>query len=204
MKQILFFVVFLFTSQLFSQKQIERIFSASGIENLWVDSNQITALTIISKKTDQIKIEMIVHGESASSTSLTSKTRANSLLIGTSFTPFYTPENDKLAAHKVLAVDVIITVPETIKLNINLASATLRCTGKISQFTINLDSGNCFLTNILGSGIINTKNATVFITPNPDISVLVNSETFQIEDKIHKKAKYTVHVVTKRGDVFYQ
>lgn len=204
MKNSIVFLAILILGQLYSQKYIERIFSANDIETLLIDSNQITALTISSEKTDQIKVEMMVHGESASSTSLTSKITEKKLNLSTSFTPYFIPENDKLAAHKVLAIDVKITLPESINLAINLTHATLKCEGVISHFMISLTSGNCFLTKVLGSGEISTQDATVYITPNPDISVLVLSETSKFKEMKQDNALYTIKVITKKGDVIYQ
>jgi len=89
-----------------------------------------------------------------------------SLLISTNFQPAFKDANDKLSAHKVLSIEVSVTLPEHITAYIKSDIAKAKIVGNHKNLTVELSNGNCELTDFKGHAMINTLEGDILATTN--------------------------------------
>ena len=116
------------TAEAISQKVVEKQLDASEIKRLIITSNMINTLSITSEETDQITIVNKVVGEGYENVIVTTSAENNTLKIGTSYSPYFIPENDKLAAHKVISVDMMLTIPDFLYVEVETSIASINVT----------------------------------------------------------------------------
>ncbi|SEK86377.1 hypothetical protein SAMN04487910_1329 [Aquimarina amphilecti] len=171
MRKPFFFLIFLFV---FKWVQSQSSFNKS------IDATDLTEVSIILDNTFQIEITntsenkiivtAISEGEYQNNVLINVKRKGNSLSILDDIQPFSENYNDKLSAHKVIALKVKIQLPKHLKVIITSRLASLKLDAKIKSLFSELNSGDCFLNNFIGDATINTlagsitvytKNATI-------------------------------------------
>ncbi len=162
LKKFTFILFFLFLGNVFAQKIIEREFDASEITTIEINSAIIYHIKVASESINTIKIKTRIEGENYENVVLGIVEENNKLHIKTSYTLFFEAKNDKLAAHKVISIEMELIVPESMAIKIKAEIASVEIFGKYEAVSISLENGNCFLTNFKGNAMLKTKQG--FIT----------------------------------------
>jgi hypothetical protein len=188
-------------SDAISQKLVEKQLDATGFERLIISSALISRLTIISEATNQIRIVNKVEGENYENVIITTSEENKTLKIGASYYPYCIAENDKLAAHKVMSVDIELTIPNFLYVEVDTSIATLSVTGNYLNFQAYLEDGNCELNNFLGNAIIKTKKGNIKVAAKENVSGRAFSTYGTVVNYLPGKAKYTVIAESQNGDI---
>lgn len=136
------FLLVLFASCLTAQKRQSQTYDTLEIRQLYINSNEIFKIRVSAVKTDHITVHTIIDGETYASTLLNSTIENGILKITTGKTPDYKPFNDKLSAHKVMAIELEIIVPECLNLTVYSKLASLDTYGTFGQVHIDLGRGH--------------------------------------------------------------
>ncbi|WP_298323248.1 hypothetical protein [uncultured Dokdonia sp.] len=175
----------LFTTAMVAQKRLSQTYDAASIKELYINSNEIFEITITAADTDQITVHTIIDGEIFASTLLNTDIAKNVLKITTGKTPDYEPFNDKLSAHKVMAIELEITVPVGLDISVYSTLAGVDTQGTFGQVhmdlgrghfkgegfrfresaTINTISGSIYLDIDKASITAQSRNGTIVISP---------------------------------------
>ena len=175
----------LFTTAMVAQKRLSQTYDAAIIKELYINSNEIFEITITAADTDQITVHTIIDGEIFASTLLNTAIAKNVLKITTGKTPDYEPFNDKLSAHKVMAIELEITVPVGLDVSVYSTLAGVDTQGTFGQVhmdlgrghfkgegfrfresaTINTISGSIYLDIDKASITAQSRNGTIVISP---------------------------------------
>ena len=169
MKAFLFLLIL--PLSLFAQKRIENIYDAQNINSIYINSDAIFKISIRAQKGKEISVYTIIEGETYESSLLHAVVADQRLEISTGRTPDFVPFNDKLSAHKVLSIELEITIPQGLDIDIHSTLAEVTLTGKVRDIQVNLGRGG-FLGNELrfresvintlyGNVILNSKQANV-------------------------------------------
>lgn len=142
MKSLIPAYLLLFTLSMGAQKRLSQTYDAAGIKELYINSNEIFEIKITAASTDQITVNTIIEGETFASTLVTSKIENEILKITTGKTPDYIPFNDKLSAHKVMAIELEIVVPIGLDIWVYSTLASLDTYGELGQVRIDLGRGH--------------------------------------------------------------
>jgi hypothetical protein len=197
-----FSILFLFvTVSGFSQKLLEKTLDASEIENIVIDANAVYSLSIISEKTNQISIKTKVAGEFYENVLVTTTISKNTLKISTAFSPHFVVENDKLAAHKVLSIEMWLVIPEFLNVSINSELASVIGTGNYEMLQIALETGSCNLHKFYGNARVRTKLGDIVVYAKKNVAGAGISKNGKIHNKLPKEGKYRVLAESKDGDV---
>lgn len=124
-----------------AQKRLSQTYDAVEIQELYINSNEIFQIHILVIDSDQVTVHTVIDGELFSSTLLHTVIENKVLKITTGSTPDYTPFNDKLAAHKVLAITIKVTVPIGTDLSIYSTLANVEARGQFGQVRVDLGRG---------------------------------------------------------------
>ncbi|MDE0598836.1 hypothetical protein ACFO5T_02375 [Dokdonia genika] len=162
---ILFILV---TMSLYAQKRLTQTYDSTAIKELYIHSNEIFKIKITTGEVREITVATIIDGETFASTMLNTSTNDGVLKITTGKTPDYIPFNDKLAAHKVLAIELEIIIPIGLDVSIYSTLASVDTYGKLGQVRIDLGRGHFKGEEFRfrESGKINTISGSIYISSN--------------------------------------
>jgi len=142
LKYFIYIISFLSVTSAFAQKRLSQTFDATQVKELYIDSNEIFEIRVTTANTDQISIHTIIDGETFESTLLTAIIENQVLKVTTNKTPDYIPFNDKLSAHKVIAIELEIVIPNGMMLSVYSTLASLEVKGVLGRTRIDLGRGN--------------------------------------------------------------
>ncbi|WP_162533602.1 hypothetical protein [Dokdonia sp. Dokd-P16] len=149
-------LLFLLTTAVVAQKRLSQTYDAESVKELYINSNEIFEITITAADTDQITVHTIIDGEIFASTLLNTAIASNVLKITTGKTPDYEPFNDKLSAHKVMAIELEITVPVGLNVSVYSTLAGVGTYGAFGQVHMDLGRGH-----FKGEGFRFRESATI-------------------------------------------
>ena len=153
---------------LYAQKRLTQTYDSTAIKELYIHSNEIFKIKITTGEVREITVATIIDGETFASTMLNTSTNDGVLKITTGKTPDYIPFNDKLAAHKVLAIELEIIIPIGLDVSIYSTLASVDTYGKLGQVRIDLGRGHFKGEEFRfrESGKINTISGSIYISSN--------------------------------------
>ena len=188
-------------SEAISQKLVEKQLDATRFEHIIISSEIINTLVIMSEATDQIRIVNKVAGENYENVILTTSEENKTLKIGTSYSPYFIAENDKLAAHKVMSIDIELTLPNFLFVEVHTPIASISVKGNYSNFHAYLENGDCQLNNFLGNAAIKTKQGNIEVHAKENVSGRAFSANGSVVNYLPGKAKYTIIAESRDGNI---
>lgn len=160
---LIFLVFSLFSFDTYAQKTIDKHIDAHEIKSIHIDSDMIFRINVITAKTDQIHLKSEIFGETFETMLLHTELKNGALLITTGRSAYYHDMDDKLAAHKVMSIELSMEIPEEGELWIASELASVVLHGSCNYINFNLSSGDCRLVSFRGSGTVNTKKGNITI-----------------------------------------
>ncbi len=199
----IFILVFLFFGSFlgFSQKVIEKEFSSEKIRMLSIDDDAISKIEIHSSEESIIKISVHISGEHSESVVIEEKTSEGKLFLKTAFAPFFTLENDKLAAHKVMAIELKINVPKTIAVEIKSKLASVLANGTYENIAVSIENSNCDLRNFSGNAHLKTVKGNITVLANNDVSGKAFSKYGIVRNELTSNKKFLVEAESIHGSI---
>lgn len=180
---------------------MEKQLDASQIERILFQADAIFKIKISAVKSEIITLRASVAGDHAENVVIDVKQTLNTLTITPGFTPFFIPENDKHAAHKVIAIELEVLVPENRYVSVSSKLASLQYSGNFKYVQAYLEEGTCDLQKFTGDGIIQTKSGNVTVSTSQDVGVLADSKTGLVIGKSYQKQYYKLEIKTVSGDI---
>jgi len=167
MKLIFTFLVFnLLIVSGYSQKVSSRVYDAKGIEQLYIDTDEVYQINIKTSKTDNITLTSHAEGEYFNDISLIMEVEKDKMVLTSAFNKALQGGFDKLSAHKVFSLGLSLEIPEGLEVFIESNIATVIGSGKYKNLQIQLQSGYCELNPFLGNATVNTYKGAIHITTN--------------------------------------
>ena len=173
----------------------------SEIERLVIDADAIFSLSIVSEKTTEISITTIVAGETYENVLVTTSEANKTLTIGTSYSPYFKADNDKLAAHKVLSIEMQLIIPEFLDVSVNSKLASVSASGIYSMLQIALDTGSCKLINFTGNASLQTKQGDIDVHTIGNIAGKGISKNGKVQNTLPLEGKYRITAESRDGDI---
>jgi hypothetical protein len=180
---------------------MEKQLDISEIKRIELFADTVFKIKITTSKTKTLTIRAIVEGEYAESVVLDLKQSSSKLAITPGLSPFFTKKNDKLAAHKVMAIELELIVPENLYLTISSKLASLYCSGSFKHFQAYLESGTCEVSTFKGDGLVQTKSGNIIVHALEDVQVQAQTTSGLIIGKTNQAQLYTLKIKTLSGDI---
>ncbi|WP_139149353.1 hypothetical protein [Ulvibacter litoralis] len=193
-----FFLMFSFS---YGQKVVEKSLDASGLERILISSKTISRISIVSEKTDKITILTKISGETYENLVVTTSEENKTLILDTSYIPFFTAENDKLAAHKVISIEMTVIVPEFFSIAINSEIASVKASGSFDLLSITLRGGNCLVQDFIGNARIKTQKGAITVYTNSTVSGTANSVKGRVENELVSNGMYRIIAESRSGAI---
>ncbi len=166
-----FFVfVILFGPDGISQKTMQKSWEAHNFVRLEILSEEAYLIQIEVVPTKTIQLKTSVEGEHFESVVVDAIEKNNVLQLKTAYRPYFTPENDKLAAHKLISIALHLSIPEGMEVVVEASKARLETQGSFKQLDANLMTGLCILKGFKGNAALNARNGDVLVFAEPGVS----------------------------------
>ncbi|MAZ27787.1 MAG: hypothetical protein CL868_12020 [Cytophagaceae bacterium] len=147
-----------------SQKTLEEVIPVDDIEGILIDTDLVFDVNIQAVAgTDDIQIHTEVEGETFETLLIQTTIEDGILTVHTARSPSFKKIDDKLAAHKLLSVALHLTVPPGLGIEVASSLASVTARGRFNFVNLNLSSGNCFLKDFEGQGIVNTEMGNILV-----------------------------------------
>jgi hypothetical protein len=203
MRQIFFIIIILFLGNYccLAQKTIQKEFDSEGIQKLSIADDAIFKIILQSSEETAIKVSAHISGEHFESIIIEEKIVDGTLSLKTGFAPFFTLENDKLAAHKVMAIEVKLTVPKKLAVEIKSKLASVIATGTFKSLSISLENGNCNLNNFFGNAQLKTIAGNIAVQAQKNVSGNAISRNGTVENKLSGNGEFLVGSESINGNI---
>ncbi len=192
----------------FPQKQLERSWDAAAIHTVAIESDDLYTIKISSEERTNIQLSVSVEGETYQHLLLKTSEVPDRvpngkrlLQIETGFTPFFQRADDKLAAHKVLAVEMVLVVPEGISVQIESKSASVHASGKYGAITARLETGRCVFSKFSGNASLQTKQGDIEIAAHSATAGSVSSIYGKVKNHLPDSGRYTISAESVWGNI---
>ena len=186
----------------FAQKIIERKIDAASISLIEINSDDVFNIIITSEDITKVIIKTNIVGENFENVLLSIKENNGQLSIAPEYSPYFEAKNDKLAAHKVIAIEMELIVPENIEIIINSSLASLKASGKYVSVKALLGTGNCILENFNGDALINTKQGFIKVFAHKSVyGGIAISKKGTVTNELTTKGKYRIEAESFEGDI---
>lgn len=161
MKHYLWLFIFIYMHGLSAQKKVQKTIFDTNDTAIEINANNCFLVTINTAKTDQISVEAKMDGEYSNDLLLNLNEEGKTLLVNTTFSPFFNIPDDKLAAHKVLSISLLITIPENMKVQVYGTYCNINATGKYENIHITLNDGKCVLKDVSYNAKVITQSGAI-------------------------------------------
>ncbi len=188
-------------SDSYAQKIVEREIDATNLSAIEINSDEFFSIQITSGKTDKIKIKTRIEGEYYENVVLSILRQKELIKIMPEFSPFFDAKNDKLAAHKVLALEMELEIPEDYKIQIKSDLASIYIAGKFNSINAILGNGNCVFNDFTRNASLKTVHGSIVVYANKSVIGTAISKSGTIINELFKEGNYTIHAESITGDI---
>jgi len=161
LKDYLSCILFLFCIALNAQKKVYKNFLADHIELIQVDATNSFLVEVETSESSEIVIETQMEGEYSQDLGLEVIIDGNTLLVESGFTPNFENPNDKLSAHKVVSISVLMKIPLHKKLEIFGTNSRVVVGGEFEEIDISLSDGACVLIDVIADITVKSQSGNI-------------------------------------------
>ncbi|MEO0526879.1 MAG: DUF4097 family beta strand repeat-containing protein [Bacteroidota bacterium] len=131
-----------------AQKIVKKTIIDHHTSFVQIEAANCFEITMQTSKTKEMVVEATIDGEYKKDLLLNIGKKGTTAIVNTSFQPNFIDPNDKLSAHKVIAIALNITIPENRNVQVYGTSCNVTATGLYKNLDIRLDDGMCTLNNV--------------------------------------------------------
>ncbi|MDB2701568.1 hypothetical protein N9Z01_00500 [Flavobacteriaceae bacterium] len=185
----------------FGQQRKSYRWEATALEQISLSLPFANSISVLATKTNFVEVEYKTEGEYQKAVVLSRFIDENTVRIEEQLNPSFSPFQDKLSAHKVMATTLEISYPEKSSLSLMANSARVDLDGLFPQLAIQLDEGSLYLNSSFSRGKIKTNSAHIYAEglENP---VFALSKKGKITGQTTAKQNATLLLESKRGNIF--
>ena len=144
-----------------AQTQVTKTIAAAQLTNVAIAVDNIAALTVTTYSGTHIVVEATFEGEYSNDLLITARQAQNKLTLGVQFSPLFEGYNDKLSAHKVVAVQLQVKIPKDKLVSVFGEQCKVTASGVFQFLQVDLHDGNVLLQDYVGEAAITTYNAPI-------------------------------------------
>lgn len=177
---------------------MEKEWEAGQFQKVEIISNELSKVRVETWDSEIIKVIINIEGETYESVLLQALEDDDLLSLKPNYRPYFLKQNDKLAAHKVLSVEMFLYVPPGKDIHIKSTTAKVVMRGEYEYVFVGLEEGNCLLNDFQGNAFIQTKNGDINVT-----AIQSNGTAYSkygtVVNKLPKQGKFTIEAESVNG-----
>jgi hypothetical protein len=188
-----------------AQKDLSRTYSAKNLENITIDANGVHTLKITATPTEEIAVNVHLEGETSEEIVVKEHMEGAQLALGFGSWPFAKTIDDKLAAHKIVSVEVTLSIPEDLVVSITSNTASVAANGVFEILYVDIEDKNCVLTSFTGDANLKTKSGTIKVKVQNNTTVAKAITTYgTVQNNLGDKGVFTIYAESLYGDISLQ
>ncbi|MEP2936359.1 MAG: hypothetical protein ABJM06_11870 [Gilvibacter sp.] len=202
MRSSFFLLIFFFCGITLAQKRVLKQWDASALESLHFIADVASSVHILATDTEQLTVSATMEGEYANSlfAGVIRESNGQWTLV-TSFESFSVSPNDKLAAHKVKAIELIIEIPKDKEVSIEANDASLLAEGSFKGLKASLVNGNCQLLSYKGNANLEVHNGDTVVFATQGVAGDAISAQGNTTNELPTTGVYLIKVRAQKGDI---
>lgn len=202
MRFLLLFIAIMGCGTVAAQKKVLKQWDASQMESLHFIADMASSVKIIASNTQQLTVSATMEGEYANSLYAGVIRQSNGQwTLVTSFETFSALPNDKLAAHKVKPLELLIEIPREKEVSLEATNASLFAEGDFGLLKAQLVNGNCQLLSFSGNALLEVKNGDTVVFAHPGVAGSGVSAQGTVTSNLPSESDYLVTVRSQKGDI---
>ncbi len=182
------------------QKFVKKAMLLPHITSIQIDAQQFSEVELTTAPGVELQLEAKMEGEYQRDIGIELTENGNTLTISGSFQPFFEAPNDKLSAHKVVAVTLLVRVPEDQIVGIYGTNTRVVAGGIFRDLEIVVSDGQCSLENPEGLIRVTTLSGDILLSAENGV-VKANSKYGQVEKPELPFGKNQFTLESVRGDI---
>ncbi len=199
---IFFFVI---SVEGYSQKDLSRTYFAEGVENILIDGNGVHTLKIHASNVEYISVNVHLEGETSEEIVIREQIQGNQLSLGFGSWPLAKAYNDKLSAHKIISVEVLITIPENLFVSIASNTAGVYAKGTFRSLHIDIEDKNCAVHTFNGDATLKTNVGNIMVLIDNNTTVAEAETTYgTVKTNLGATGIFTIFAESVHGDITLQ
>lgn len=184
----------------FSQKDTSQSFDAEKIEQLYIYTDEVFKINIITSDTHQIILTSHSEGEYFNDISLETEMRQNKMILTSKFREILQGGYDKLSANKVFSMEITLEIPENLQVFVKSNIASVTGKGTFKNLQIELKSGYCRLEYFEGNAVVNTYSGSIWVDAH-NAKITASSRNGKVNVPVTAYGKYRVNLTSINGNI---
>ena len=184
-----------------AQRQVIKDVDASGMQEISVLLRDIASLKVTTNTQDKVLIWATIAGEFATDIVVQLDTSVNPWQLTTDYRPGFKTVDDKLSAHKVVSIELELSIPQDRGIFVGALSGHVELNGRFNTAELLLVDGNIKLTNYFGQGVFKTKYGNIYGTFLDGMWATAKAPKGTIINQIKALGVQKIATVANRGDI---
>ncbi len=201
MFKVLLWCTFFLGFSAFGQVQWNKTLNELDLKGITIDMRFIHGLTLSTHRSKDVLLNTQSEGEYQLQYVVVTQYDNHWLTVYPQRAPSFKSYNDKLSAHKVIAMNLEIRVPEYIKVEIEANQGNLNVSGLYRELYIQIDEGSLKMFHIAEQSTIKTKGASVYLNIDSG-TVETKSEKGKVVGFIAPNRNHHYDISSQYGPIF--
>lgn len=191
----------LLSTLLAAQKTVHKVVEDTTITSVTIDASQAYELVVRTAAFPKIDIKAVLEGEYKDDLLINTKKESGRFVVSTAFRPLYKNPNDKLSAHKVISILMIVELPENMELMILGSSINIDLSGAYKTLNATITQGNLTITDFEGNGEIQSFEGIISVN-NYGGTIAAYSKYGEIYGRNTARGKGILTLKTVNGNIY--
>lgn len=187
-----------------AQKIIEKSWDADLFNSIEIISDEVFSIKIVSETSKTIKLTATIEGEFSENIIIEARENQKNkgvLSLSTGYSPYFRIKNDKLAAHKVHAIEMEFRIPQNMDVYVQSALGTVEADGIYRNLRLELEEGSCLLTNFEGNAYLSTNNGNITVYSKNTRVSSANTTNGTFTNNLPAVGVYSLEAESVNGDI---
>lgn len=171
-----------------------------NLSMLEIATDNVFELQLKTHRSPWIEVKATMEGEYENAFVISFIENGSTLVVAAQKQQMFFMPNDKLAAHKVLSIGLVVKIPEQLNVLVQGSGTDVTAVGSFNNLNIALGDGNCFLKKIMGSAVVKTFSGDIVLWANkPKLYTKTQYGSTKGRYRFYKKAIIRLNSV--KGDI---
>ena len=151
----------LFAQLAIAQKRVRKTLVNNDIKFIQIDAENCFTVVIATYAGNELLVEASMEGEYKQDLAINLEENDATIAVGATFLPSFKHPNDKLSAHKVISIKLVLKVPEYKDVRLYGTNSNVVASGKYKALNIVLSDGDCTLRKVSEKVDVKTQSGNI-------------------------------------------
>lgn len=190
----------LLTQFALAQKTVKKTLVNNDIKYIQINAENCFTVAIATYPGNELLIEASIEGEYKHDLAINLEENDSTIRVGATFLPNFNPPNDKLSAHKVISIKLLLKIPEYKDVRLYGTNSNVAASGNYKALQIVLSDGNCTLSEVSEKVAVKTQSGNIVLFAREGI-INAKSTYGTVTSKSLKNGLATFALTSVEGDI---